>query len=141
MNVVAPGVFVGAALLLSSPAAAQSSPQDLGTQLAAARAELEVQRQALEAQEQRLQVLESQLRQVQQQQVASTPATAPPANSAAPGAATTTATARATTDRGVQTAGATPVPVEQVGEAPESVLMPTVAVLGMQGNVLTQAGG
>ena len=134
MNVAAPGLFFGTALLLSSPAAAQTSPQDLGAELAAARAELETQREALAAQERRLQALEDQLRQVQRQQVASTPTTVPPATPAGP------ATARATTDRGVQMAGATPVPVEQVGEAPESVLMPTVAVLGMQGNVLTQAG-
>ena len=113
-------VTASALLSAAAPALAQTSPDAMMDALAEARAELDRQREALAAQETRLKALEDELRRVQQAQ--STPPTAAPRSAPE------------------ETAAATPVPVDPVGEAPSEVLMPTVAVLGMQGDVLTQAG-
>lgn len=104
----------------------------MSAELEAARAEIKAQRRVLEAQEARLQALEAQIGAVQ----------AASRSSATPGQQG---------QQGTQIAAATPspapagssgiqAPVERVGEAPVEIEMPTVAVLGDQGSIVTRAG-
>lgn len=126
---------VGAALLPALPVAAQpAAPQaatveSLTAELGRARAEIEAQRRALEAQEGRLRALESRIQAVRQTGAA-------PAAPVAPAIAATTGPSAVPGDP----AGVQQGPVEQVGEGPARIEMPTVAVLGEQGSVVTRAG-
>lgn len=125
---------LGASLLPLLPAAAQSprppapagsgrsvQMEAMSAELEAARAEIQAQRRALEAQEARLRALESRI-----ESAASAPAASPPSGTAVASTA--------------GPPGGGQVPVERVGEAPVELEMPTVAVLGEQGSVVTRAG-
>ncbi|CAA9504608.1 MAG: hypothetical protein AVDCRST_MAG91-1250, partial [uncultured Sphingomonadaceae bacterium] len=134
-----PGVFtaLGASLLPLLPAAAQSprppapagsgrsaQMEAMSAELEAARAEIQAQRRALEAQEARLRALESRIESA---------ATATPPSATPPSSGTAVASAAAPP-------GDQPGPIERVGEGPVELELPTVAVLGEQGSVVTRAG-
>lgn len=134
-------LLLGASILPLTAAAAQttessaassteapSSNEALSAELARARAEIDAQRRTLEAQEARLRSLEARMegasRGSANPPVSDTPETrvatdAPPAN---------------------RDVAAAPAGVEQVGEGPAQIEMPTVAVLGDMGSVVTRAG-
>jgi hypothetical protein len=122
-------IALGTSALGAAPAFAQpTTVESLSAELAQARAQIEAQRQALEAQESRLRALETRIRDVAQ--VGSQPA----------GGGTAIAAATAPAGIPGDPAGVQQAPVEQVGEEPAQIEMPTVAVLGEQGSIVTRAG-
>lgn len=119
-----------AGVSVSTPVAAQpASVESLSAELAQARAQIEAQRQSLEAQDRRLRALEARIRDVAQ-------AGAQPAGPSGTAVAAATAPTGAPGDP----ASVQQTSVERVGEGPTQVEMPTVAVLGEQGSIVTRAG-